>query len=314
MDTVDRRYRPLRLLGEGAAGAVWLARDERRDIEIALKILRPKHATTLDMIARFVREAELAERMLSPHIVRVLARGTTADGAPYIAYEHLDGQDLAARLGPDGRLSLEDARAVVVHTCRALARAHALGVLHRDIKPENLFVTKSDGRTFIKVLDFGVAELMASAARQGPLVGTLEYIAPEIILRERVPSAQSDLFALGVVAYQCLTGQVPFPASTVGQLVLTYTTGTKSKPLHELDPSLPQDLDAWFGRVLARDPDARFESAREMAAAFERAVAAADVTSTGEHPRMASNVRRSPWSRYALVSPRGDPAARRKKK
>lgn len=121
------------------------------------------------MIARFVREAELSERMLSPHIVRVLARGATTDGAPYIAYEYLDGHDLAEHIGSTGRLSLEGARTVVVHTCRALARAHSMGVLHRDIKPENLFVTKSEERMLLKVLDFGVAEIVAAADRDGEI-------------------------------------------------------------------------------------------------------------------------------------------------
>lgn len=306
---VDGRYRLARVLGEGASGAVWLAHDEQRDIDVALKILRPKHAATKDVLARFVREAELSERMLSPHIVRVLARGATTDGAPYIAYELLEGEDLGGRIGENKRLSLEGARTVVVHTCRALARAHALGVLHRDIKPENLFVTKSEGRPLLKVLDFGVAELVAAAEREGPMVGTLEYMAPEVVLGDRPSSVQSDLFALGVVAYQCLSGETPFRADTVGQLVLAHAT-TRPRRLRELDGRIPAEVDAWLDRALACDPAARFDSARDMAATFEQAVAVVDVRSTSVLPRLDSKAfRRREPSRYSIVVPREEPEA-----
>ncbi len=303
-DLVDDRYRLARVLGEGAAGAVWLAHDERRDIDVALKILRPNLAATKAMIERFVREADLSERMLSPHIVRVLARGATAEGAPYIAYERLEGQDLGARIGPNGRLALEGARTAVVHTCRALTRAHAIGVLHRDIKPENLFVTSSDGRMLLKVVDFGVAELVGSVDRDGPMVGTIDYLAPEVVLGERAPSVQSDLFAVGVVAYQALSGATPFRGGNVGQLVLAHAT-TTPKSLHAFDARIPPEVDAWMERALARRPEDRFESAREMAAAFERAVAVVNVKATGVLPRFDSRALRRPeTSRYVIVAPR----------
>jgi eukaryotic-like serine/threonine-protein kinase len=302
LDVVDGRYRLEKPLGEGASGTVWLARDERRDIDVALKILRPKLAATKDMLERFVREADLSERMLSPHIVRGLARGTTADGAPYIAYELLEGEDVGARLGRVGRMSLDEARAVIVHTCRALARAHAIGVLHRDIKPDNLFVTKTDGRALVKVLDFGVAELVRSADRDGPLVGTLEYLAPEVVLGERAASARSDLYSVGVVAYRCLAGEPPFRADNMGQLVLAHAK-TTPRPLREIDKRTPADVDAWLARALARDPDARFETAREMAETLERALTTTDVKATGVLPRFDVNKlsRRQESSRYAIV-------------
>ena len=306
MEVVDERYRPKRVLGRGGAGTVWVAHDQRRDIDVALKILQPQLAATADMIQRFVREADLSERMLSPHIVRVLARGVTADGAPYIVYELLDGQDLAARIADVGRMWLDETRAVVVHTCRALARAHALGVLHRDIKPYNLFVTRIDGRTTIKVLDFGVAELVRSAGRDGPLVGTLEYLAPEVVLGERAPSARSDLFAVGVVAYECLTGAPPYRADTLGQLVAAHAKTTPA-PVREVDGRMPAEVDAWMERAIARDPDRRFESAREMAEAFERAAAVANVRASGASfafdPTRAEP--RDSSRGYAVVRPRG---------
>ena len=307
MEVVDGRYLLERVVGEGASGTVWRARDERRDIDVALKILRPKHAATAELLERFVREADLSERMLSPHIVRVLARGTTREGAPYIAYELLEGEDLAARIGNDRRLSLEAVRSVVVHTCRALARAHAIGVLHRDIKPENLFVTQTDGRMLVKVVDFGVADLVGAALRDGPMVGTLEYMAPEVLLGERPPSVQSDLFSLGVVAYKCLSGSMPFPAANVAQLVLAHAR-TTPKRVRELDARIPAQVDAWLEQALACEPARRFENAREMAEVFERAVAVADIKATGvRRPFDNRQIGRRESSRYAIVIPRDEP-------
>jgi eukaryotic-like serine/threonine-protein kinase len=313
LEVVEGRYRLLRVIGEGGAGTVWLAHDERREIEVALKILRPKLGATKVMLERFVREADLAERMLSPHIARVLARGMTGDGAPYIVYEHLDGEDLGTRLGDDGRLSIEESRAVIVHTCRALTRAHALGVLHRDIKPDNLFVTKVEGRTLVKVLDFGVAELLSTAERDGPLVGTLEYLAPEVVLGERAPSARSDIFSLGVVAYRCLSGVAPFKADNIGQLVLAHAK-TTPRPLREVDERIPAELERWMVRAIARNADARFESAREMAEALDRSVTSLNVKATGVLPRFDPELaKRRESSRYAVVVPREELTASNKK-
>ena len=319
MGLVDGRYRLTRVLGEGAAGAVWLARDEKTRIDVALKILRPHLATTKDMIARFVQEADLAERMLSPHIVRVLARGLAKETEPYIAYELLDGEDLGVRLERGGRLWLDQTRAVVIHTCRALARAHALGVLHRDIKPDNLFLTKEQGRTTVKVLDFGVAELVRSVDANGPLVGTLEYLAPEVVLGERAPSARSDIFSLGVTAYRCLAGAAPFPAENMGQLVLAHAK-TTPKPLRELDTRIPRAVDDWFARALARDPDRRFDDARATAEAFEAAVAKANIRPTGVlSPLDSQRLKKRFDSRYNIVNANeseeapADPAAKSRK-
>src|SRR5687767_4780190 len=217
-DVLDGRYLLLKRVGSGAAGTVWQARDLERDIDVAVKVLASKHLASAEILTRFVREGDLAARMLSPHIVRVLARGVTMDHGPYVVYEHLEGEDLATMLAARGRLSIVDVRTVVVHTCRALGRAHALGVLHRDVKPSNLFVGSDlDGRRVVKTIDFGIAELVGSA-REDQIDGTLEYIAPEILFGERKPDVRSDLYALAVVAYECFTGRVPFPAETVEEL------------------------------------------------------------------------------------------------
>lgn len=264
-DVVADRYHLLRRLGEGGAGVVWYARDGARSIHVALKVLKSAQVLKDDMRARFDQEAELSARMLSPHIVKIFSTGMTREGAPFIVYEHLEGVDLGVELRSRATLPLADVKTIVVHVARALARAHSVGVLHRDVKPENIFLTKdADGRPLVKVLDFGVAELIRSPAQE--IAGTIEYIAPEVLLGERPADIRTDLYALAAVAYECCTGKPPFPADNVGQLVLALTTKT-------LAPTgIDGKLDAWFERALARDPDARWTSAKELAEALHGAI------------------------------------------
>jgi serine/threonine protein kinase len=164
-----------------------------------------------------------------------------------------------------------------VHVCRALERAHAVGAVHCDIKPENIFLC--DREDLVKVLDFGIASITRPAtsaqpltARPGGMSGTLEYMSPEQVLEEKAPDARSDLYALGVVAYRSFTGKTPYAAETLGQLLVALS-GTAAAAPSTLRANLPPDLDPWFARALDRDPERRFQSAREMAAAFSEAVA-----------------------------------------
>jgi serine/threonine-protein kinase len=290
---IEERYKLLSRLGEGSAGTVWLAEDLALHITVAVKVLRPELSLRKAMLEQFDREAELSARMLSPNIVRVLARGVDADGTPYIVYEALDGEDLGTRLARTPRLDLAETETVVIHVARALSRAHAVGVIHRDIKPENLFVTKDeDGRALVKVLDFGLAELQAKLGATDALSGTIELMAPEVMLDGVAPDARSDLYSLAVVAYRCLAGAMPFPGDVIGQVVLALTTTTPRKPSEILGPCATA-IDAWFERALARDPARRFESARELAETFHAAAKdarfAAPSARSGEH----SSIRRS---------------------
>jgi eukaryotic-like serine/threonine-protein kinase len=276
-DVLDGRYLLLKRAGSGGAGTVWCARDLTRDIDVAIKVLRGKHLASAEILGRFARERELAARMLSPHIARVLSHGITQHNGPYVVYEHLDGDDLATH-ARGRRLSIVETRTVVVHTCRALARAHALGVLHCDVKPANLFVSSDlDGRMVIKVLDFGIAELVGRGEVSGEhsFVGTLEYVAPEILFAEGTPDARSDLYSLAVVAYECLTGQVPYPAQSIGEVVAAFAADTIPVP-SKLRRGLSSEFDAWFARALHRNPTARFASAKEMADEFQAAVGTLD--------------------------------------
>lgn len=275
-DVLVARYVLSRRLGEGSAGAVWLARDRRLDIDVALKLLHPEVVALPGMFERFARESDLSLRMLSPNVVKVLGGGLTEDGVPYIVYEGLEGEDLATKLWRLKRLSLGEMSTVVLHICRGLARAHAVGVLHNDIKPENVFLTKdTSGNMLAKILDFGVAELMKKRVDGAPgepgagkLVGTLEYIAPEVFLGDRAPSPQSDIYSVGVLAYECCTGRCPRPAASMIELVMAFASGPLEPP-SALRLEVTPELDAWFARALHDDPDERFESAKAMAEALQ---------------------------------------------
>jgi len=251
-------------------GHVWRALDRRRGIDVAVKLLRAGAGSRRTMLALFAQEAALAERMLSRHIVRVLERGVSGDGHPFIVFELLDGEDLGQRLDREGTLPIAECAEVIVQVCRALERAHAVGAVHCDIKPENIFLCESQG--LIKVLDFGISLLASSKAVQpapGALSGTIEYMPPEHVLDGKTKDARADLYALGVVAYRAVTGNAPFPASTIGELLLAFS---HVPPLPStLRPESPSRLDTWFETAIHRAPERRFQSAREMADAFARA-------------------------------------------
>jgi eukaryotic-like serine/threonine-protein kinase len=292
------RYVLSKRLGEGAAGAVWLARDRRLGVDVALKLLRPEVVQVAGMFERFARESDLSARMLSPNVVKVLGGGLTEAGVPYIVYEELDGEALATKLVRSKRLSLGEMSTVAIHLCRGLARAHGVGVLHNDIKPENVFLTKdTSGNLLAKILDFGVAELMKKRdpGELAELVGTLEYIAPEVFLGERAPSVQSDLYSVAVVAYECCTGRCPRPATSVGELVVAFASGPVEPP-SALRLEVTPELDAWFARALHDDPDERFESAKAMAEALH--VAMITVADRGSSRRLIDAEMRS-----ASISP-----------
>ncbi len=271
---VEDRYELVSCLGEGGAGTVWLAKDLERRITVAVKVLRPELSKRKEMLQQFKSEAELSARMMSPNIVKVFARGVDANGTPYIVYELLDGVDLATRLEKVRQLDLVETETIVVHTARALSRAHAVGVVHRDIKPANIFLTKDqDGRLLAKVVDFGVAEIMAKTGASEELSGTLEYMAPELLLEGKSPDVRSDLYSLAIVAYHCLVGLVPFTGETLGQVMMALAK-SHARPVSEhLGTSLPE-LDEWFRRTLAKDPALRFGTARDFAEAFHAAAKA----------------------------------------
>ncbi|AUX29173.1 MULTISPECIES: serine/threonine-protein kinase [Sorangium] len=283
------KYRLARLLGKGGMGSVWLAEHLSLRTPVAIKLIDVEAAKNAGARARFDREAQLAARIRSAHVVKVLDHGLTDDGLPYIAMECLAGETLRDRLSARGRITLAETAKVVSHVCRALARAHEAGLVHRDIKPENIFMAREDDGEIVKILDFGVAKATDALSmagvdptRTGALLGTPYYMSPEQAKGLKSVDYRSDLWSLGIVVFECLTGQRPFTAPALGPLIAKIL-GTPAPALSAAAPSarVPAEVEAWMRKALAVDPDARFASARELAEAFMVASGTADSMERG---------------------------------
>ncbi len=254
-------------------GTVWLARHLALDIDVALKFIDSSLTRQADYVDRFRREARAAAQIKSPHVVGVLDYGMDVEGRPFMAMEFLEGVTVGEFLKVHGRLSPLTVARIVTHAARGLGKAHALGVVHRDIKPENLFLCgDSEEDTFtLKVLDFGVAKAGLSSnglgTMAGQLVGSPAYMSPEQAHGRKSVDHRTDLFSLAVVAYQCLTGTRAFKGSGVGELLLSICSTTPVAP-SKIALDLPSEIDAWFEKALAKEPAARFQSARELGATF----------------------------------------------
>jgi eukaryotic-like serine/threonine-protein kinase len=269
------KYRLVSLLGRGGMGEVWRAEHLGLRAPVAIKLMNPETVSHPEALARFNREAQAAASLRSPHVVQVLDHGLDPIlQVPFIAMEMLEGESLAARLERFGRLSPADTARVVTHIARALARSHEAGIVHRDLKPDNVFLVRGDDEEIAKVLDFGIAKANtqsldpSSVTRTGAVMGTPYYMSPEQISGAKGVDYRTDLWALGVIACQCLTGKLPFEADTIGGLVLAICTEPIPRP-SQLGPS-PAAFDAWFERALARQPAQRFQSARELAEELRR--------------------------------------------
>ena len=271
---VTASIRLVRLLDHGSMGSVWVASHAGLGTEVAVKFMSPDVAKNPNLVTRFKLEAHAAAHIKSPHVVQILDHGITPDGVPYIAMELLEGESLQQRLKRDGHLDPPLTALIVSQTCKALTRAHQLGIVHRDIKPANIFLTDSDGDVFVKLLDFGVAKQAdadLSMTRTNEKVGTPFYMCPEQLISAKHVDFRADIWSVGIVAYHCLVGQVPYRASSFGDLCLVVSRGGFTPP-SQGRPGVPARLDAWFLRALAKKPTDRFESAKQAAEELERAV------------------------------------------
>ena len=274
---VTSNVRLVRPLGSGGMGSVWLARHLTLDTEVAVKFIAEQEREER-LLERFRREASLAARLKSPHVVQMFDHGLAGDGdAPYIVMELLRGESLAQRLARTQRLTPREVVLLVSQVAKVLREAHALGIVHRDLKPTNLFLLDSGYELFVKVLDFGIAKHRASEPStltdSLTLVGTPQYMSPEALMSSRDVDHRADLWALSVVAYQCLTGEVPFRGETLSSLTIAIHEGFFAPP-SSLERALTPDIDAWFKVALCRKIEQRPASASELAASFRRACAA----------------------------------------
>ena len=274
----DGRYRIIRKLGSGGMANVYLAEDEELGRRVAIKILNDRHASDDQFVERFRREAKNAAGLSHPNIVSIYDRGE-AEGTYYIAMEYLEGRSLKERIVADGPLPIRDATEVIRQILRAIGFAHRRGIVHRDIKPHNvLLVQDGSGDERFKVTDFGISRTTTSQMTEaGSIVGTAQYLSPEQA-RGAPVDQRSDVYSVGIVLYELLTGKLPFTGETPLEIAMKHLSEVP-KPPSELRPEVSADLDMVVLRALAKDPSDRFESAEEMERELARVAGGGAVTS-----------------------------------
>ncbi len=265
---IDDRYRVLRPLGSGGMGRVYLARDETLGREVALKVLWEHHAESGEFVERFKREARTAAALHYPNIVSVFDQARARDGAYYIVMEYVPRGTLKEHIERNGPLAVEEAAGAAIQIADALRVAHARGVIHRDVKPQNVFLTEAGA---LKVGDFGIAQAMwmTSMTATNLILGTVRYLSPEQALGKPVGPA-SDLYSLGVVLYEMLTGDTPYKASNPVATAMKHVSEPSPSP-KDANPRVPEGLNAVVVRLLMKDPAERYGSAAELIEALERA-------------------------------------------
>jgi serine/threonine-protein kinase len=272
------KYRVEKILGRGGMGVVVAARHLQLGQRVALKFLLSAAVAVPEAVERFLREARAVVQIQGEHVARVTDVGTLDSGAPYMVMEYLDGADLAAVLRKRGSFSQSEAVDYVLQACEAIAEAHALGIVHRDLKPANLFLTqRADGSPLIKVLDFGIAKAtqLGSAAAEAAsmtstsaVMGSPLYLSPEQIRSSRRVDARADIWALGVVLHELLTGSTIYDASSTSEL-LAMIVADPPRQLRSILPTAPAELEAIILRCLEKEPARRFASVVEFAAALQ---------------------------------------------
>ena len=267
---LEGRYRILRRLGEGGMGAVYEAEHTAIGRRVAIKVLHAHVARMPDAVKRFAREARAAAEIGHPNIVQVFDTGTHL-GEPFLVMELLLGETLADRLARADRVSSEWACRITGHVLSALAAAHAKGFIHRDLKPENVFLLSGELEPTVKLLDFGISKFRRAGATleqttlEGIPLGTPAYMAPEQWMGRRDIDHRADIFAVGVMLYELLTGGLPYEGANQGELFLEIVRGTSLPDgPSALESDLPAALDAVVLRALDRDRERRFSSAREF--------------------------------------------------
>jgi eukaryotic-like serine/threonine-protein kinase len=258
--SIGSRYEIVRLLGQGGMGAVYQAHDKELERQVAIKVIRADMAANPEILRRFKQELILARQITHKNVIRIFDLGQ-ADGIKFITMEYIEGENLQAVLRQKKKLAPAEAANVLAQVCRALEAAHNEGVIHRDLKPQNIMLDKT-GRAY--VMDFGIARSMLGSGmtQTGALIGTPDYMSPEQAKGQTL-DARSDLFSIGIIFYEMLSGQVPFDAdTTMGKL--WKRTNESARPLDELDRSIPKALSDIVRKCLEIDPQKRYASAGDL--------------------------------------------------
>jgi serine/threonine-protein kinase len=312
-DLISGKYRLIRMIGDGGMGVVYEARHEALGNAVALKFLKAELAQTPGLAARFLREARVAANIASPHVAHVSDVDTSADGSPYLVMELLSGEPLQHLLERQSKLPLAQAVDFALQILSGLEAAHTVGVVHRDLKPDNVFVTPGPSGPFLKLLDFGIAKVLEPAeaqrglTRSGVVMGTAEYMPPEQLYAASDVDPRADLYALGVMLFEMLSGKRPAEGGDAEVIVGKVLSG-QVFALETLEPNLPVGLVGVVRRAIAADRDARFGSARELRAALEPFAGQAAIERVSGVPKTLPPATQAEGER---VSPRGstEPAA-----
>ena len=296
---VHGRYSIQSTLGGGGMARVYLAHDAVLGREVAIKVLRDQYAEDAEFAERFKREARSAASLSHPNIVSIYDRGVAEDGTSYIAMEHVPGGSLKGRISREGVLDTPEAASVALQIANALEEAHGRGVIHRDIKPHNVLLTSTGD---VKVADFGIARASAyTAISQTSLVlGTAGYMSPEQALGEPV-DPRSDLYSLGVVLYEMLTGELPFTADNPVAVSMKHVN-EPLRPPREINPEISEDMDAVVTKLLAKKPLRGRDRTRRRPSARARRDATARRRSGRDGGQHRSSAGRNPPARTSAAT------------
>jgi len=311
---VAGQFQIVQRIGSGGMGAVYKAEQPDMNRFVAIKILHPRYLSRSDLVSRFRREARAMSHLSHPNTARVFLYGQLEDGACYFVMEHLVGRNLAQTVRAEGPMEPARAIKIMAQVCGALDEAHRAGIIHRDLKPENIFLTEQGGiADFPKVLDFGLAKVTEKQmsrssqilTREGMVFGTPEFMSPEQA-RGKTLDARSDIYSLGVIMYELLTGKLPFDAKQPIEYIQLHVHATPM-PLSQRSPdrTFPPGLEAVLMKALAKDPKDRWETAAQFAEALEGVLTGQSVASMASSPSVAASAQfsRPPSSGNAAPAP-----------